>query len=219
MSDINSSCDYVVAPALYSTEVPKNYITDLQALIFRQPNPEQLGAARASTRAAPIAYVSFGGTDTDGAVAKYSQKIGDMGFKLRTCATYAGPKDMQKFIEGKLNGSTGDVEPSHLGAIDADLILSQRGLSSIELSLQQTPMLLRNRNGFGPAYGFLENLPWVFFVDDENIEAGLHCALNYINNPDPYAEAGQEVYNRLAGNNISRKAFWVNFLWELTNGR
>lgn len=214
ISNINDICDLVVAPALHGEVAPDHYLTDLRTLIFRGPPVASGDLSLSAIQESQYAYISLGANDADGVLDRIETALEARGLPTRRSPMFSDVQSVESFIEHAFFTESISKEKVHLDSSEARVIVSQRGLSAVELSIVRKPILLRSRKGFTPAYTFLERLPWVRFIDDTSLEQGISWALEY----RPSRALPNDVstlYTSLIIDDRVRRRVWIDLLEEV----
>jgi len=172
VSDINSFTDLVIAPALFGQKNLFRTLTDVKFLIFHlleRSSQKLVSGYRAnSKKKRALVYSWFGGTDTDSLSKITELQLMSQGYDCLIGSQYIMEADLEE--RARKWSSLKKIEMPHQGALDADYIITQAGLSAVELVALKKPTIVRYRSDFPKAYDFLAEFSWVRFIEDVELK-------------------------------------------------
>ena len=166
MSDINKHVDLLVTPALNGQKQEKGHLYDLKYLICHLPKSELDNTNKINKK---IGF-ALGSFDVDSYGEEKKEYLKKNGFEIQFLKQEEKSLSLKEIIEKKILEESYKNFPFYEFE-DCDLVITQGGLSALELSNWGMPIIIRTRSDFKKAYNFLDkNLVGVERVEsnDEN---------------------------------------------------
>ncbi len=216
ISDVNDISNLVIAPALNGlVDDPKVY-TDLRTLLCNIP-------INSKTNHTSVKYcnnvdigVCFGGADVDNLGPSLASALNINGLTTRLfIPSNRMVHAYEDFLNRKLDGDENNGYP-YYELSGCKLIITQGGITAVELALLNLPIVIRKRHGFGNAYHFLKKMKLAEIFDKNDLNFMVDTIMELVEEDlqiNKIHSHGAELLNRID------HQFWIEFCYMYFQGK